>query len=76
MPAYHRLDVRVRRYFDFSRSCLSVFAEVSNLYDRSNVRSYDYDVFVRSNDTLAIERTTSDWLLLLPSLGLSWDLFR
>ncbi len=76
LPAYHRLDLRVRRYFEFSRSRLSVFAEVSNVYDRSNVRQYDYNVSAPPGGGLTIRRTAEDWLPLLPSLGVSWDLFR
>lgn len=76
LPAYHRLDLRVRRYFEFSRSRLSVFAEVSNVYDRSNVRQYDYDVSAPPSGGLTVRRTAEDWLPLLPSLGVSWDLFR
>ena len=69
-PAFHRLDLRVRRYFEFSRSRLSVFAEVSNGYDRLNVRNYDYAVSLQPNGTLRVDRFADDWLPLLPSIGM------
>ena len=75
-PAFHRLDLRVRRYFEFSRSRLSVFAEVSNVYDRSNVRNYEYNVSLQPNGALRVNRLADDWLPLLPSIGISWDLYR
>ncbi len=75
-PSFHRMDVRVSRYFDFSRSRLAVFAEVSNLYDRANPRVYFYDVSLDPQGSLHVDRGTDEWLPLLPSIGVSWDLFQ
>lgn len=72
-PAYHRLDVRVHRYFTFGRSRLAVFLEVSNLYNRANVRSYDYSARAR-NGLLRVQRSPNEWLPRLPSIGVSWEI--
>lgn len=76
-PAYHRMDLRVHRYFSFSRSQLSVFFEVSNLYNRANPRQYFFNVVgVTGAGTPRVRRFSDDWLPRLPSLGLSWELTR
>lgn len=75
-PAFHRMDVRVSRYFDFTRSRLTLFAEVSNLYDRQNPRLYYYDVSLSPQGNLHVDRGIDEWLPLLPSIGASWDLFK
>lgn len=72
-PAYHRMDVRINRYFDISKGRLSFFLELRNLYNRKNVRLYDYDLFLRNDGRLIVERVQEHWLPLLPSIGLSWD---
>ncbi|MFH1197880.1 MAG: TonB-dependent receptor, partial [bacterium] len=72
-PSYHRLDVRVNRYFDTSIGRISLFVELINLYSRDNVRAYDY---IFSQDMLGRERLQKQavpWLPLLPSIGFSWE---
>ncbi len=73
LPAYHRFDLRVNRYFDASKGRWSVFLELINLYNRSNVRTYEYDLEVQPNGQFVTERHVEKWLPLLPSLGLSWE---
>ena len=61
LPAYHRLDVSVRRDFTFERGTLEFNAGVTNVYSRDNV--------------FYINRLTGervDQLPFLPSLGLDW----
>jgi hypothetical protein len=41
-PAYHRLDLRVERLWTFSRTALTAFAEVDNVYNRDNVYIYEW----------------------------------
>lgn len=75
-PAFHRMDVRISRYWDLSSSRLSAFLEVSNLYNRKNPRAYYYNLNVRSNGQFDVFRGQDDWLTILPSIGISWDLYR
>jgi hypothetical protein len=67
LPAYHRLDINLRRTFDFSEGMpgparsLEVSAGVTNVYSRENV--------------FYINRVTGervDQLPFLPTIGLDW----
>lgn len=75
-PAFHRMDLRISRYWDMTSSRISAFLEVSNLYNRKNPRAYYYNVNVRSNGQLNVRRLQDDWLTIVPSIGISWDLHR
>jgi hypothetical protein len=73
-PAYHRMDVRVSRHFETSYGRISLFVEVRNLYDRRNVRGYDYtDVVIRSLNSYRYTKEPREWLPLIPSFGVSCD---
>ena len=74
LSAYHRMDIRINRYFDFAKSKLSFFFEVRNLYNRDNARLFeDNIIFNSSTDTFRVERIEESWLPILPSLGFSFD---
>lgn len=75
-PAFHRMDVRVSRYWELKRSRLSAFIEVSNLYNRKNPRAYYYNINVDRNRNMRVFREQDDWLTILPSIGISWDFYR
>ncbi len=73
-PAYHRLDLRINRYFYTSRGRISVFLSLMNLYNRGNVRSVDYNW--HWDDRLQRPYLVEEreyWFKLLPSIGFSWD---
>ena len=72
-PAYHRLDLRVHRYFTIEDGRLSLFVEVRNLYNRFNVRLYEYNLHVLPTGELKVMRQPDNWLPILPSIGISWD---
>jgi hypothetical protein len=42
-PPYHRLDLRVDRRLDFGGWGASLFLEVENVYDRSNIYAWNFD---------------------------------
>jgi len=65
--AFHRLDVKIHRRFTFKRWQLSVSAEVQNLYNRHNVRSFWY----WTNGGRTHERTAEQWLPRLPGFTVS-----
>ncbi len=73
MPAYHRFDLRVNRYFDAGKGRLAVFLEMINLYNHTNVRTYEYDLDVQPNGQFVSTRNVEKWLPLLPSIGISWE---
>jgi outer membrane receptor protein involved in Fe transport len=68
---FHTLDVRVSREFDVRRGDLTVFLEVSNLYDRENTCCTEYSVTPGPSGPLLVEKEAR-WLPLLPSLGVIW----
>ncbi len=68
---FHTLDTRISREFAVRRGELTVFLEVSNLYDRDNPCCTEYSVI----NTVAGPELTgreASWLPLVPSLGVVW----
>ena len=60
LPEYHRLDVSLKRTFEFSKyTKLEATASVTNLYDRGNIFFFDRESYDRV-----------DQLPIIPSLGL------
>jgi hypothetical protein len=72
-PAYHRLDVRANRYFNLGKGRLAVFLEVVNLYNRANVRAYEYYLSRSPNRQITVVKEAQKWLPRLPSIGVSWE---
>lgn len=73
LPSYHRFDVRANRYFNVGKGQLAVFLEAINLYNRTNIRSYEYDLERQPNGQLVTTRKAEKWLPRLPSIGVSWE---
>jgi len=72
-PAFHRLDLRLNRHFDTSRGRSSAFLEVINLYNRGNVRTYEYDQVRLPTGEYVYQKIPEYWFRLLPSIGASWS---
>jgi len=72
-PAYHRLDLRVNRHFNTSRGQISTYFEVVNLYNRGNVRNYEYWWQGSQEEGYWLREVPDEWFKLLPSLGVSWS---
>ena len=66
---FHTLDARVSRQFDTTRGDLTVFAEITNLYDRDNPCCTEYSMSADGAELLARQ---GNWLPLVPSLGIVW----
>ena len=49
-PAYHSMNLRVERRFNFSRSNLKVYLEVWNAYDQKNVATYYWNPIENKED--------------------------
>ncbi|MFC1530526.1 TonB-dependent receptor domain-containing protein [Gemmatimonadota bacterium] len=73
-PAYHRMDVRLSRSFPTRRGTMSVFLEIRNLYNRKNIRQYEYsNAEVLSLSHYSFTREPREWLPRIPSFGVSWE---
>ena len=64
---YHKLDIRVERYFHFSNWTLRAYLDLWNVYNRKNVFCYNYEV----DDHGGITKETSAGFPLVPILGIS-----
>ena len=72
LPAYHRLDLRVTRRWELRQSTLTVFADIFNAYDRTNLLGYAYSPVI-SGTTVTTTREARDLLPFVPSLGITWE---
>jgi len=76
-PAYHRLDLAVRRRLDLSRGTLAVFLEITNLYGHDNVCCVkEFSYLPQPDGTVAVARHDGYWLRQLPVFGLTWEFGR
>ncbi len=73
LPAYHRMDLRVTRDFTVRRNTLRAYLDFFNLYDRTNLGSYEFGG-TYSNGTMIMERRNGQTLLpLLPTIGFRYE---
>ncbi len=70
--AYHRLDLRISRTIRSNFGTFSLFLETINLYNRRNIRAYDY-WYDCDGANCSLTRTPYYWFNLLPSLGIAWE---
>ncbi len=68
---YSSVDVRLSRDFALPRGDLSVFAEVTNAFDRRNPCCTDHS-YAYPDGQLTLEREYRHWLPLVPSVGVLW----
>lgn len=66
MPLYARVDLRANRTFNWSRSRLTLFAEVMNVLNRDNVRFVPPGVSLRSR---IVRNMFEPMIPVVPSLG-------
>lgn len=64
LPAYHRLDLRVSKIFQFSGWKLGIFLEFLNAYNRKNLLDYRYSDDYKTRDDI-------NQLPILPYLGIT-----
>jgi hypothetical protein len=67
-PAYSRVDVRADRVFQVRGSRVTVYAEVLNLFDRTNLGPADPSIRAR---TLEAVRVTETLMPRVPAVGVS-----
>ena len=66
------LDFRASRRFDVRRGTLSLFVEISNITDRSNVCCTDWDV-ADDQGVPVLDPSLDYWLPRLPAVGVLWE---
>ncbi len=71
LPSYQRLDIRATRAFQVGRGKLSVFLDVFNVFNRTNLRSFDYGVSLPAGSV--VPRTGETGFPILPSFGFTWE---
>lgn len=72
LPSYHRLDVRIQRAFRFRRSRLEIFLDVFNVYDRTNLRGYEWGLSGSNGTYSAYRDSGEEQLPIMPTLGFRW----
>ena len=69
---FHTLDVRVSREIDVKRGDLTLFLEITNLYDRANPCCTEYSFRTSNSGAPTLRAKESHWLPLVPNLGVIW----
>ena len=71
LPAYHRMDLRINRYFEIGQKRMSTFLNIINLYNRSNLRAkvLDFTLFASNGDLILAQERDEAWFPILPSIG-------
>ncbi len=66
-PEYHRLDFRINAFADWWDLGWTIYLDIINVYNHSNVIGYDYYI----NDDLTLGREVTTMLPIIPTLGFS-----
>ncbi|MFA8341980.1 MAG: TonB-dependent receptor domain-containing protein [Rhodothermaceae bacterium] len=67
LPAYHSLNLRVDKRFNFANSNLVVYLDVWNVYGRENIAGYVWNEI--SNEVKKVKQWST-----MPILGVEWEL--
>jgi hypothetical protein len=70
---YHRLDLRINRYFPVKKGRITAFIEILNIYNQKNARKYNY-YLRRVNVRIVFSRDSENWFGWMPSFGISYDI--
>jgi hypothetical protein len=73
LDPYHRLDLRINRYFPLSKGRITAFIEILNIYNQKNVRKYNYHLRLIGG-RLDYGRDSENWFGWMPSFGISYDI--
>jgi len=73
LPAYHRLDLRVTRFYALRHGSLRVYFDVFNAYNQKNVLSYTQSPLSTGGSSIATQRKADTLFPILPSIGFLWD---
>jgi hypothetical protein len=72
---YHRLDLRVSREWKLTKSRLSLYFDVQNVYDKENIAGQDVELefAVDPDDQVRLIPVAEKWGGFLPSVGIEWE---
>lgn len=70
---FHQVDARASRRFDVARGELTVFLEITNIYDRQNACCTKYRLQTDTSGNQTLLSNEGNWLPILPSLGVIWQ---
>jgi hypothetical protein len=74
VPPYHRLDLRVTREFTIGGGVLYAFADLFNVYNRTNLGSWAYSGTYHLDGRLTVERRNGqEQLPRMPLFGLRYE---
>jgi hypothetical protein len=71
--SYRSIDLRLTRKFAFDGSALSVFVELSNVFDYRNHCCTEYQVEQTDGGERSLDLSGVDYLPLVPSVGIVWS---
>jgi hypothetical protein len=66
LPNYHRLDLRVSRFWPTRWGSVMIFADIQNVYNRENVAGFDFEIDEDAGKLIVNQEV---WVGILPSLG-------
>jgi len=72
LKPYHRLDLRINRYFPLKKGRITAFIEVLNMLNIKNPRRYNYSLY-RSGNAYDVRKESENWFGWMPSFGISYD---
>jgi outer membrane receptor protein involved in Fe transport len=74
LPPYHRLDLRLTRNVELHRGRLEIFLDIFNVYNRENIRNFQYSLLDPEGDGDFITRRDPGQALLpiMPTFGFRW----
>jgi hypothetical protein len=73
LPAYHRLDLRMTREFQVGGNVLFGYLDLFNLYDRTNLMSYEYGGWYNQGQMHMTRRDGEEMLPFIPLIGFRYE---
>ncbi|MFV2089321.1 MAG: TonB-dependent receptor plug domain-containing protein, partial [Pseudomonadales bacterium] len=72
LPNFSSFDLKLGRTWDWPRQSLTVFAEVTNVFNTNNVGAYEYDLDGVTDGAYQVTQEGVTLLPMVPSLGVRW----
>ncbi len=72
LGSFQSLDLRASRRFALPRGELEAFLEITNLTNHDNPCCIDYQVVTEPDGATRLDVQTSNWLGVVPSIGVLW----
>lgn len=70
-PAYHSLDVRLTKNYQFKRFSLSLYLQIMNIYNHKNVHEYSFEEMTDSEGNIYYQKIEEHFLPILPAFGIN-----